>query len=601
MIALHHLPKASRIAAATRILVFLSLLMILISPSVTYAAFPGTNGNIAFDSDRNGNEDIYVVGPDGLTQLTFDPAPDGYPEWSADGTKIVFQSARDSDFEIYVMNADGSGQMNLTNDPNLDLVPTWSPNGTQIAFTSRRDGNEEIYVMNADGSGQTNLTNHLAGDAQPAWSPDGTQIAFESLRSGPAQVFVMNTDGSGLTQLTSSGSNGGANWSPDGTKIVFHSNRDGNFNIYSMNADGSGQTQLTSDSSHDLGAVWSPDGTKILFETIRDGNSELYFMNPDGTLQTNFTTNPAFDGRADWGPLETLAPLVNISFSSPDGQNGWFVTSPVVGTVEADDTSTGASNITAINCASAAVGSITGLGNPSASASLTVSAEGVNNVNCTATDSAGNSGAANGSNNTATVMLDSVDPNINIVAPANGGSYLLNAAIASNFNCSDMTSGFDSCSGPVANGANFDTNSVGPHTFTVTSSDVAGNSAQAVSSYNVIYNFAGFFQPVDNLPVLNSVKAGQAIPVKFRLGGNQGLNIFEANYPKSQVISCDSTAPVDGIEETVTAGSSSLTYDASTDTYTYVWKTEKSWANTCRQLVVKLNDGTLHRANFKFK
>lgn len=115
------------------------------------------------------------------------------------------------------------------------------------------------------------------------------------------------------------------------------------------------------------------------------------------------------------------------------------------------------------------------------------------------------------------------------------------------------------------------------------------------------YAFTGFFQPVDNLPFVNSVKAGQAIPVKFSLGGNQGLNIFEPGYPKSQQIACDSTAPVDGIEETVTAGSSSLSYDASTDTYTYVWKTEKPWANTCRQLVVKLNDGTFHRANFKFK
>lgn len=97
------------------------------------------------------------------------------------------------------------------------------------------------------------------------------------------------------------------------------------------------------------------------------------------------------------------------------------------------------------------------------------------------------------------------------------------------------------------------------------------------------------------------VKAGSAVPVKFSLSGDQGLNIFEAGYPKSQQIACDSTATVDGIEQTVTAGSSSLSYDATTDTYTYVWKTEKAWAGTCRQLVVKLNDGTFHRANFKFK
>jgi len=116
-----------------------------------------------------------------------------------------------------------------------------------------------------------------------------------------------------------------------------------------------------------------------------------------------------------------------------------------------------------------------------------------------------------------------------------------------------------------------------------------------------LFNFTGFFQPVDNLPTLNMVKAGQAIPVKFSLNGDQGLDIFAAGYPISQKIECDSTTMLDGIEETVTAGSSSLSYDPSTDTYTYVWKTNKAWANTCRQLVVKLKDDTYHQANFKFK
>jgi len=114
------------------------------------------------------------------------------------------------------------------------------------------------------------------------------------------------------------------------------------------------------------------------------------------------------------------------------------------------------------------------------------------------------------------------------------------------------------------------------------------------------YIFTGFFQPVDNLPTFNTVKAGQAIPVKFSLNGDQGLNIFAAGYPKSEQITCDASGPADGVEETVTAGSSSISYDPLTDTYTYVWKTNKSWANTCRQLVVKLDDDTFHIANFRF-
>ncbi len=115
------------------------------------------------------------------------------------------------------------------------------------------------------------------------------------------------------------------------------------------------------------------------------------------------------------------------------------------------------------------------------------------------------------------------------------------------------------------------------------------------------YNFTGFFQPVDNLPTVNVVNAGRAIPVKFSLNGNQGLNIFAPSFPASGVIACDSSANTDTIEETVTAGSSSLSYDATLDQYTYVWKTNKAWAGTCRQLVVKLMDGGSRRASFQFK
>jgi hypothetical protein len=117
-------------------------------------------------------------------------------------------------------------------------------------------------------------------------------------------------------------------------------------------------------------------------------------------------------------------------------------------------------------------------------------------------------------------------------------------------------------------------------------------------SYVVVYPFAGFFSPVDNLPTLNAAKAGSAIPVKFSLGGNQGLAILAVGYPKSQKIGCGSSAPLDTVEETVTAGSSSLSYAAGEGQYHYVCKTDKAWAGTCRHLIVKLIDATVHVANF---
>jgi len=144
----------------------------------------------------------------------------------------------------------------------------------------------------------------------------------------------------------------------------------------------------------------------------------------------------------------------------------------------------------------------------------------------------------------------------------------------------------------------------GSHTLTVNfSPSDATNYDNASAQVQITVNpwaFSGFRQPVDNLPTVNRVKAGSAIPVKFSLSGNKGLNIFYSGYPKSTAINCDTQASLDDIETTVTAGSSSLSYDALADQYNYVWKTEASWAGTCRQLTVKLMDGTLHQANFKF-
>ena len=125
-------------------------------------------------------------------------------------------------------------------------------------------------------------------------------------------------------------------------------------------------------------------------------------------------------------------------------------------------------------------------------------------------------------------------------------------------------------------------------------------------SFAVTYVFAGFFKPIDmfdasNKLVLNRVKAGSAVPIKFSLNGDQGLSIFELGYPKTVVITCDPAAVVEPISEaeTVTAGNSSLTYDAAAGQYIYVWKTEKPWTG-CRQLQVKFKDGVQVNANFQF-
>jgi len=164
----------------------------------------------------------------------------------------------------------------------------------------------------------------------------------------------------------------------------------------------------------------------------------------------------------------------------------------------------------------------------------------------------------------------------------------------------------DGCAGDLTSAivvtGSVDTNTPGFYALTYTVSDPSGHSDTKVRTVEVSpYNFTGFFAPIDNLPAFNEMKAGQAAPVKFSLGGNQGLNIFAAGSPSSVQISCNTSDPVATVEETETAGQSTLTYDATSDRYKYVWKTESSWKNTCRQLTLTLRDGTVHTAKFKFK
>ena len=115
------------------------------------------------------------------------------------------------------------------------------------------------------------------------------------------------------------------------------------------------------------------------------------------------------------------------------------------------------------------------------------------------------------------------------------------------------------------------------------------------------YTFSGFFAPVDAQPTRNVVKAGSAIPIRFSVGGDGGSAVFAAGYPKVERTTCDTHAPLDEVEDTVSAGQSGLTFDTATRRYTYVWKTNPTWGGTCRQLVVRLADGTEHRADFSFR
>ncbi|HET7129495.1 MAG TPA: PxKF domain-containing protein, partial [Gaiellaceae bacterium] len=201
---------------------------------------------------------------------------------------------------------------------------------------------------------------------------------------------------------------------------------------------------------------------------------------------------------------------------------------------------------------------------------------------------------------------DHTGPDVTVAAPIANGAIGLNQALPASFACSD-DGGVASCTATndttgISNGDPVKASPYGPHTLTVSATDLSGNTTTVTVTYTVGYRFSGFFQPVDNPPILNVVKAGSSVPLVFSLGGNQGLGVLAAGSPTATQIGCDNAAPTDDIQDTAgTSGQSGLSYDSKSGQYTYVWKTAKSWATTCRRVTLTLTDGTVHIANFKFK
>ena len=251
------------------------------------------------------------------------------PAWSPDGRKLAFVSERDGNAEIYVMNADGSAQENLTRQPANDSHPSWSPDGRKLAFVSRRDGNAEIYVMNADGSGLRNVTRAPSDERDPAWSPDGRAITFvvQCVPRRPCAtaygtyLYVVNADGSGLRRLTTPPTQVlNPSWSADGKTI--------RFGRYLVRVDGSGHSELPRNVP--LAGTWSPDGRRIAVVRVAHSPADarnptklgLWVVNADGSNARRMV-GKATSGDPAWSPDGR-----RIAFRRYDGQLGFRSAGP---------------------------------------------------------------------------------------------------------------------------------------------------------------------------------------------------------------------------------------------------------------------------------
>ena len=275
---------------------------------------------LAFESYRDGDAEIYIIDTSGenLVQLTDDPAYDGVPSWSPDGQSLAFTSERTGNADIFIMDADGGNVVQLTEGEGaFNVVPAWSPDGSQILFVSNRTynvqgngghfelpSNPKLWVMQADGSSPERLTSRIGFDIFPSWSPDGKSVAFMSVRDDNAEIYLKRADlfEENLTNHPARDANPA--FSPDGTKIAFMSDRDGNMDIFILDMEDGSITNISNHPAGEGDPAWSPDGTQLAFISDRDGNTEIYVMDADGSNVQRITNDPADDIQPKWRPLQ---------------------------------------------------------------------------------------------------------------------------------------------------------------------------------------------------------------------------------------------------------------------------------------------------------
>ena len=265
---------------------------------------PAADPAIVFASERDGNRQIYVMNADGSNvQRIIDTGGTAEsPSWSINN-KIVFAL----DNQLYTMDTNGGNVAMVSADGGATAIaglqPSWSPDGSRIVFVSEQDGNREIYVVNADGSNLLRLTDDANIDEDPEWSPNGAQIAFVTNRDGNREIYVMSADGSNPVRLTTNDTDDVyPSWSSDSTRIAFAADRDGNREIYIMNTDGSNAVRLTNNGVVDEQPTWTSNNSQIVFVSEQDGNREIYIMNADGSNTTRLTDNGAVDIQPDYKP-----------------------------------------------------------------------------------------------------------------------------------------------------------------------------------------------------------------------------------------------------------------------------------------------------------
>ncbi len=304
-----------------------SLLPTFTPTSPPIPSMTGSGGGvIVFASWQKNDWQVHIINADGSGERRVDNRHGYEPNWSPDGSKIIFQYeglwiADLASGEITKVPVSVAGN----NLPNEYMVkPAWSPDGQWIALLNESGMFGDLYLVHPDGTTLTRLTttNDISRDGNLVWSPDGSRIAYSAERDGNIEIYLLDVAAAiqgneAAEQLTSTESpvrNLVTSWAHDGSRLAFSSDRDSNTEIYIMQPDGSDIVRLTNNPSFDGEPAWSPDGERLAFSSDRDGNFEIYVLNVAAAMQntddsnaTRLTDQPGDDVGPVWMPASTRA------------------------------------------------------------------------------------------------------------------------------------------------------------------------------------------------------------------------------------------------------------------------------------------------------
>ena len=260
-----------------------------------YGERPIFTSKIAFVSNRDGNDEIYMMDYDGggQTRITFNRIKDYMPGWAPDQRRIVYTTYKRSNPDLVILSL-YEGKSTTVAGRGTNFSGAFSPDGKKLAFCSTMDGNAEIYTAEADGTKVRRLTINAAIETAPSWSPTGREIAFTSdrLGTGTPQIYIMDAEGSNVRKVSFGGNYHDAPaWSPDGERIAFVSRVDNVFDIYVLNLRTQQIVKLTESNARNENPSWSPDGRHLVFASNLKGSIQIYTVDYDGANLRRLTSS----------------------------------------------------------------------------------------------------------------------------------------------------------------------------------------------------------------------------------------------------------------------------------------------------------------------